>query len=462
MVRLFHAYFPVRTLLLAASDTFAVVLGLLLAASSGAFLGESRGFSAGNLSGLGVTCLVCSLCLYYFDLYESHVFSDFREATGRLIQVLGTACIVLGLLEFVDPQFESGVATLQLGLVLSGIILLGCRKLLLTLNEYPHLSDRVVFLSGGPLAVALAEEMNSHPELGLRVLGYVGGPVQSSAEDEGFHYLGDIEELSDVIASKRVDRLIVTMSERQGYLPLETLLRFKSHGLKVEDGAEIYETVTGKLPIQSLELSRLVFSPGFRISRAMLTYKRIFSFVVSVVCLLFALPVMALVALAIRLDSPGPALFRQKRVGKDGRFFTLYKFRSLRLNADSDGVPRPVQEHDDRLTRVGGLLRRCRLDELPQLFNILLGDLDFVGPRPFVPVQEEEMVRQIPYYRYRWMVKPGATGWAQIHRGYCATVDDNVEKLAYDLYYIKNMSAGLDLLILFQTMKTILLRRGGR
>jgi len=171
---------------------------------------------------------------------------------------------------------------------------------------------------------------------------------------------------------------------------------------------------------------------------------------------------MLLIAVAVRLDSPGPALYSQARVGKDGKLFTLFKFRSMRNGADTDSNHTPATERDDRITRVGYWLRRTRLDELPQLYNIVRGDMYFVGPRPFVPNQERELAEKIPFYRYRWAVKPGATGWAQVNRGYCATLEDNSEKLAYDLFYIKNMSIGLDILVLFQTIKILLLGRGGR
>jgi lipopolysaccharide/colanic/teichoic acid biosynthesis glycosyltransferase len=171
---------------------------------------------------------------------------------------------------------------------------------------------------------------------------------------------------------------------------------------------------------------------------------------------------MVLIAFAIRIDSKGAIIFRQPRIGKDGKTFTLFKFRTMYMNADLGGVPLPVQENDNRVTRVGRWLRRVRLDEIPQLYNILLGHMSFVGPRPFVPNQELELAHQIPLYAQRWTVKPGATGWAQVQRGYCATIEDNREKLAYDLFYIKNLSIGLDLLILFKTVKILLLRRGGR
>jgi lipopolysaccharide/colanic/teichoic acid biosynthesis glycosyltransferase len=178
--------------------------------------------------------------------------------------------------------------------------------------------------------------------------------------------------------------------------------------------------------------------------------------------LLLMLPVMVVIALAIRLDSPGPIIFRQKRVGKNGRIFTLYKFRSMIDGAERDNNFKPASKGDSRITRVGAVLRRTRLDELPQLLNILLGDMYFIGPRPFVPNQEEECIRHIPFYKQRWSVRPGATGWAQVNRDYCTTIEDNTDKLSYDLFYIKNVSVGLDLLILFKSIKILLLGRGGQ
>jgi exopolysaccharide biosynthesis polyprenyl glycosylphosphotransferase len=271
-----------------------------------------------------------------------------------------------------------------------------------------------------------------------------------------------VEDLAAVVDGECVDQIVITMGERRGALPVEALLRLKSQGVVIRDGAEVYETLTGKVFLESLKLSWLLFSRGFRVSRAMLVYKRATSVIFSSVGLLLALPFMAVIALAIRLDSKGPILFRQERVGLRGVTFKLNKFRSMVDGADADGIYRPVQENDERITRVGRWLRRTRLDELPQLWNVLRGDMYFVGPRPFVPNQERECEEKIPFYIQRWSVRPGATGWAQVNREYCATVGDNVEKLAYDLFYIKNMSVGLDLLIMFKTMKILLLGRGGR
>jgi lipopolysaccharide/colanic/teichoic acid biosynthesis glycosyltransferase len=203
----------------------------------------------------------------------------------------------------------------------------------------------------------------------------------------------------------------------------------------------------------------LLFSPAFEVSTFSLIGQRIMALAVSLFLLVFTLPVMLFVAAAIKLDSRGPIVFRQKRVGLHGRLFTLYKFRSMRDGAD--GV-RPAEEQDERFTRFGRWLRASRLDELPQLWNILRGDMQLVGPRPFVPEQEEQLLAAIPFYKLRWSVRPGVTGWAQINRGYCSTIEDNIEKLSYDLFYIKHFSLGLDLLVIFKTAKTLLLGRGAR
>jgi exopolysaccharide biosynthesis polyprenyl glycosylphosphotransferase len=291
-------------------------------------------------------------------------------------------------------------------------------------------------------------------------VGYVS--ASASQTQNNLPHLGTPDQLSEVVRTREVRRVLVAMSDQRGKLPMNELLAIKSQYARVQDGAEIYEKLTGKLPIESLRMSWLLFSSGLQSSRWATAWKTAFSFVISLILLILCLPIMLLVALAIRLDSPGPAVFLQKRVGKGGKHFTLYKFRSMYHAIDECKINPPAEEDDPRITRLGRFLRKSRLDELPQLYNILRGDMHFVGPRPFVPDQEEELVKAIPLYNQRWNVKPGATGWAQINRGYCATLADNSEKLADDLFYIKNMSLSLDLLIMFKTMKILLLGRGGR
>jgi exopolysaccharide biosynthesis polyprenyl glycosylphosphotransferase len=308
----------------------------------------------------------------------------------------------------------------------------------------------------------LISELRSRPELGIRVVQHLqeldGTPNCKPCEAQPF----GLAELEEIVRANRVERVMVALGDCRGKLPVAALLQLKSRGVRVEDAAEVYEATTGKFSVESMRLSSLLFSPGFSVSRPLLIYKRIFSFLVSLIGLIAAAPLMGLTVLVIRLDSTGPVIFKQKRVGKDGKIFTVFKFRTMTDGADRDENHLPAQNRDGRFTRVGRWLRRARLDELPQLFNILRCDMDLIGPRPFVPNQEQECVEKIPFYRQRWAVKPGLTGWAQINRGYCATVEDNAEKLAYDLFYIKNISPGLDILILFKTIKLLLLGRGSR
>jgi lipopolysaccharide/colanic/teichoic acid biosynthesis glycosyltransferase len=230
----------------------------------------------------------------------------------------------------------------------------------------------------------------------------------------------------------------------------------------IQEGAEFYEFAMARIPVDNVRLSWLIFGPGFRVSKIRAFYKRLLSVILAAVGLVVLFPLMLVIALAIWIDSRGPVIFRQSRIGMHGVPFTLYKFRTMFNDADGDKGPVPVLFDDRRVTRVGRWLRRFRLDEIPQLYNILLGHMSLVGPRPFVPNQELPLAEQIPLYKQRWAIRPGATGWAQVQRGYCATLDDNVEKLAYDLFYIKNMSIGFDLLILFKTIKIVLAGIGGR
>jgi sugar transferase (PEP-CTERM system associated) len=463
MVKLFSVYIPARMLLLATSDTLVVATALLATLAFGFPAGLSPHLAKEQaFLKITVACLVCMVCMYYYDLYESRVIADHREVVTRMVQVLGTSCLILAFLYYLYPSAVLNREILFLGFAVIGLLLIAWRRFFQILNGLGHLSQRTLLLGHGPLSTCLAEELHRRPEVGMRVVGYLDDPPGSPKDRVGVGGLNAFERAMEVIERERVTNVIITMEERRGRLPLDMLLQLKSRGIKVEDGADVYERVTGKAHLNSLRLSWLLFSPSFHISRTMQWSKRLYSIVFSLTGLLFTLPLMGLVALAIRLDSPGRAILRQMRIGKGGKPFVLYKFRSMHVNADADGLLKPAEEDDDRLTRIGRWLRKTRLDELPQLYNILRGDMSFVGPRPFVPEQELVLAEQIPFYRHRWAVASGATGWAQVHRGYCATLEDNEEKLAYDLFYIRNMSLGLDFLILFQTFKVLILGRGGR
>ena len=259
-----------------------------------------------------------------------------------------------------------------------------------------------------------------------------------------------------------IDRIVVAMEERRGKLPVDLLLSLKNRGVQVQDGNDVYESITGKVPIESIRLSWLLFSPGSHASRLFLIYKRFASVVISIIGLLLSLPLLPFVVLAIRLSSPGHVLYSQSRVGRDGVVFRCYKFRTMRSDAEADTGPTWAKDDDPRITRVGRFLRKTRIDEIPQLWNVLRGDMSLVGPRPERPEFVAGLNQKIPYYHLRHSVRPGITGWAQILYKYGSSVEDAKEKLRYDLYYIKNASVGLDLLIILNTIKIVLLGRGAK
>jgi sugar transferase (PEP-CTERM system associated) len=273
---------------------------------------------------------------------------------------------------------------------------------------------------------------------------------------------GYCEELSADRQVPGIDRIVVALEERRGRLPVDLLLSLKNRGVQVQDGNDVYESITGKVPIESIRMSWLLFSPDYFASRLFLFYKRSASLVASIAGLLLSLPLLPFVVLAIKLSSPGQVMYRQSRVGRDGVVFRCYKFRTMRSDAEADTGPTWATDDDPRITPVGRFLRKTRMDEIPQLLNVLKGDMSLVGPRPERPEFVAALKQEIPYYHLRHSVRPGITGWAQTLYRYGSSVEDAKEKLRYDLFYIKNMSAGLDLLIILSTVKIILLGRGAK
>jgi len=409
-------------------------------------------------------------CMYYFDLYDSAVVSNRREALVRLIQVLGVAYIALGLLYYLYPPVKLGRGIFHLGFLFVGLLLLLWRKLFSIVNSTQRLAERVVILGEGSLADSLLREIEMRPELGIRVAGRA--QLRAIGKYSANHEIGELpialsqtsfrEDLAIGRPMRGIDRIVVAMEERRGKLPVDLLLSLKNRGVRVQDGNDVYESITGKVPIESIRLSWLLFSPGFHASRLFLIYKRFASVVISIVGLLLSLPLLPFVILAIKLSSPGRVLYWQNRVGRDDKVFRCYKFRTMRSDAEADSGPTWAEDGDPRVTPVGRLLRKTRIDEIPQLVNVLKGDMSLVGPRPERPEFVAALNEKIPYYHLRHSVRPGITGWAQILYKYGSSVEDAKEKLRYDLYYIKNTSVGLDLLILVNTIKIVLLGRGAK
>jgi len=273
--------------------------------------------------------------------------------------------------------------------------------------------------------------------------------------------IGDLASLPSIIAQHHIDRVVVSLSDRRGALPISELLQAKLSGVRVEDAATTYERIAGKILIESIRPSWLIFSDGFRASRTTRLLKRTVDLLLATVGLAVSSPLMLAAAIAIRLESPGPVLYSQERVGEAGRRFILYKFRSMRVDAEA-GAPLWASENDERVTLVGRFIRLTRIDELPQLWNVLRGDMSFVGPRPERPFFVEQLAAVIPFYMQRHAVKPGITGWAQIKYRYGSSIEDATEKLRYDLYYIKHLSILFDLSIVLDTVTVILSAKGAQ
>ena len=273
--------------------------------------------------------------------------------------------------------------------------------------------------------------------------------------------IGDFSQISSICREAQVDRIIVALDERRGKLPLDQLLECRLRGVRVEEGIAFSEYLAGKLTVENLRPSSLIFANGFRRSQIIKQFKRYIDIGASLLTLIFSLPCILAISIAIYLESKGPIFYRQERVGQDGRVFSLLKFRSMRVNSEGN-EPVWAGINDSRVTRVGKIIRKLRLDEIPQVINVLKGEMSFVGPRPERPFFTEKLAQENPFYSYRHTVKPGITGWAQICYPYGASKEDALEKLKYDLYYIKHMSPYLDIMILLETIKTVLFGRGSR
>lgn len=463
MIRLFHVYFPTRTMVLAVAEVCCIALAFLLVGvvRSADELELWLSYDNGLLK-IAIAAGVLMLSMYYYDLYDSMVLVNQRETLARLFQVLGTASVVLAVLYFIYPEARLGRATFLIGIGLAGLGLAASRQIFLSLNRSLRFREGVLILGHWPLAITLWREIEKHPELGMRVCRLASERGELTNGPIGLHDEREIEDLPTWITRERITRLVIAADEDHSNLPVAQLLELKRRGLVISEGTDFYETVAGKVLLDARVPNRLLFSDGFRLSPGLLLYKRVASIVISALGLVLCAPLMAMIATAIRLESQGPILFRQRRVGKDKKVFTLYKFRSMRSEISPEENFQPTQVNDERCTRLGRWLRLTRLDELPQLYNILRGDMHFVGPRPFALEEEEELAKRIPHYALRWMIEPGATGWAQVQQGYCASVTDNSEKLAHDLFYLQNVSFGFDLLILFRTTKILLWGRGAR
>ncbi|MFY9844575.1 MAG: TIGR03013 family XrtA/PEP-CTERM system glycosyltransferase [Terriglobales bacterium] len=457
MIRLFQVYYPIRTLILLLGEALIVWTSFLVAAwvtlreDTYIELFYDHGFYK-----IFIFTGVVLVCSHWFDLYDTARLNTKGELYFRLLMVPGLLAFVMAGISYVRPEYLLGGGSTALGLFILTLALFGWRLGFSWLVQIPFLVERVYVVGTGERAQRLVQGLRQNPEAGVEIASWTGkieGPV--TRESVGAH-------LMEVVKKQKVHRVIVAVSDRRGTTPMEELLKLRMDGVKIEEATSWLEKISGKIEIENLYPSWLVFNEGFRRSTVFIVVRRGLSVFISLVGLLLTLPLLPLIILAVKLDSEGPVFYTQTRVGKRGRLFKVVKFRTMRQDAEAANGPQWADNDDPRVTRVGRFLRTARLDEIPQLWCVLKGDMAFVGPRPERPEFIELLSKEIPYYGVRHMVRPGITGWAQIKYKYGSTIEDAREKLQYDLYYIKNASIGLDLLIMFQTIKTVLLLRGAQ
>jgi sugar transferase (PEP-CTERM system associated) len=405
--------------------------------------------------------VVCQLCLYYNDFYDLTLVHSNRELVVRLLQAAGAASIVLAALYFLRPALMIGNGIFVSALFVFLVAILGWRLAFNQISGSMKLQERILFVGTGTTARMVARQILDQHDFAYRVIGFIDDDASRIGQRiVNPAIVGTPADIERLIAEHQIDRIVVGLSDRRGKLPVEELLRAKMAGIRVEDATTTYERVTGKLLIDDLRPSFLIFSDGFRVSRITRLMKRSIDLGLSLLLAILAFPLIVVTALAVFLEGGGPILYRQERVGENGRTFTLSKFRSMRKDAEQGGKPIWAMDGDARITRIGRFIRKTRLDELPQLWNVVRGDMSFVGPRPERPFFVEQLSKEIPFYQQRHAVKPGLTGWAQVRYRYGSSLEDATEKLRYDLYYIKHLSVIFDLTIVFDTVKVVLFRKG--
>jgi sugar transferase (PEP-CTERM system associated) len=411
--------------------------------------------------------LVCQVCLHYSDLYDLRTIDGKKELARRVVRAIGATSLILGVAYWLFPLLvvERGVFLLTAALALLLVMAWRSAFDLITARLAPR--ERLLLVGTSPAAIVLARELHERRfELGVNNVGFVDpDPARIGAPVINPGVVGTIDDIPGLAARMSVDRVVVSLSDQRGKLPMDRLLdvRLRS-GVLFDHLASVYEEYTGKIALENLRPSWLVFSTGFRKTRLLMWTKRAFDVAASVIGLILAAPLMLLSALMLKFESPrDPILYHQERVGLNGQTFIIHKFRSMRSDAEArTGPVWSAGDSDPRITAVGRFMRKTRLDEIPQLWNVLRGDMSLIGPRPERPAFVEQLTQQIPFYGQRHVVKPGVTGWAQVRYSYGASVEDAIEKMQYDLYYVKHMSLMFDLMIALETIKTVVLRRGAK
>jgi len=463
MIRLFRVFVPVGTLILLVSEILLVFSAFILATyiildvDPKIYL-----LYEGGIASIVIVLLSILLGLYLHDLY-SEIFVKSRIALlQQLCLVIGIAFLTQGFIAYLSRNLRMPIHVMILGSFLALTAIYSWRIFFSAYALRVVGRDSFLLVGGSPVLEEIAQYIVDHPEKGLSVSGYVDDFHEAGFQLPGAKVLGPMDSLRQIVDRTQPSRIVVGMFERRNRLPVGELLHLRFAGHIIEEASTAYERVCGRICLNELRPSHLIYTGELGPSRGVLVYQQFTNLFAAIVGIVLTAPFMVIAALMVRFSSPGPIFYRQVRVGLNSAPFTLYKFRSMRVDAEAGTGAVWASKDDPRTTRAGRVLRKLRLDELPQLFNVLKGEMAIVGPRPERPEFVKTLSERIPYYHQRHAVLPGITGWAQINFKYGDSLEDTVTKLEFDLYYIKNMSAGLDLYIIFHTLKAMLLSRGAQ
>jgi len=465
MIRLFRQYFSISSLVFVIGEGL-LIYGAVFLAAYIIFDMDLELLSLQPIIWLKIllVTITTQVSLFFNDLYDKKIGDNYIDLSARLIQSIGITSILLAIVYFLFPSVMIGRWIFFISLIFLLFFLVSWRLLYFLFIRRKLFSERVIILGSSELARDIVHEIATRNDLSYDVSSLIAQKKDRDTRNtfKGISVHSGFDNISDVAEAENVKNIIIALDEMRGALPLKELLQCKVRGINIIDGKSFYEMITGKLMVEKINPSWLIFSDGFVKSRTARFVKRMIDVTAASLGLIILLPFMALVALCIKLDSRGPVLFSQERLSENRKTFNLLKFRSMKVNAEEKSGPVWASDDDPRITRVGTILRRLRIDEFPQMWNVLKGDMSFVGPRPEREFFVQELAKKIPYYGERFTVKPGITGYAQVLYSYGASEKDALEKLKYDLYYIKNMSLVLDLMVLFKTLKIVLLGRGAR
>ena len=460
MPYIFNKYYPVRNIVFIIGEAVLIFISLFFV--NWIYKGGSIFILdlPDTIPQILLVMVTFQLCLYFFDLYELRDDLSLPETAVKITQAFGAGCIILGAFYYFLPFIIISTRIFWSGYFIIYVLILLWRSSYNYILRHRLFVQSIIIIGTGRLAMDITHEIEERHDSPYRIVAFVG--VEPPAYNpRNIDVFNDLFALQGMLLGNKVDRIVVALDDRRGGTPIDQLLNYKLQGIAIEQGVTFYERLTGKILVDKVEPSWIIFSDGFKIGRIQAFMKRGFDILLSSMLLVFTSPIMLLSAVIIKLESPGPVFYSQERVGKGRRSFEVLKFRSMVQDAEKHGAVW-ASKNDSRVTRYGQLIRKVRIDELPQLFNVIKGEMSLVGPRPERPVFVERLKEVIPYYDIRHDVRPGVTGWAQVCYPYGASEEDALRKLEYDLYYMKHMSFPLDCLVIFKTVKTVLFVKGGR